>query len=69
MFSIKLKDPSSIPKKFSLSPKQKNETRYNCGNCKKEIILSKDIDIVCNHCGSRILYKLRINKPTEYLCR
>ena len=84
MFSIKLADSTQnnqninkknlSPKNLSprnLSPKMssKTEIKYQCGSCKELTLLNKDAEVLCSNCGSRILYKIRIGKPTEYICR
>jgi DNA-directed RNA polymerase subunit RPC12/RpoP len=42
---------------------------YDCSNCNSNIILLSKESIVCKSCGSRVLFKKRINKKVEYLAR
>lgn len=42
---------------------------YDCSECNNTVSLNPKDSIVCKKCGSRILYKKRINKKVEYLAR
>lgn len=46
-----------------------SDTTYQCSTCKKHVLLNNKTIVMCNHCGSRILYKIRIKQCSEYLCR
>lgn len=49
--------------------KKNDETTYECMSCKKKVRIDRKARVVCNHCGCRILFKLRTNMFTEYICR
>lgn len=53
----------------NLIKKINDETTYECMACKKKVKLDRKARVVCDSCGSRVLFKLRTNMLTEYICR
>jgi len=42
---------------------------YLCSVCNSNVKLNDKDTIICNECGSRILYKKRTKKKIEFLAR
>lgn len=55
--------------KQDLIKKTNDHTTYECMSCKKKVKIDRKARVVCEHCGSRVLFKLRTDMFTEYLCR
>ena len=47
----------------------KNLFVYECGLCKSKVSINQHDPVRCKECGYRILYKLRSERPSEYLAR
>ena len=45
------------------------ENVYECGRCKKDVILSNKDNIICTSCGHRVIFKKRPDRYIEYLSR